>query len=295
LCEADYINKARRDTNNMSYTTLTKRGDTTEQTTSKSKARRTRKTHNSRGIRTPEAADSLRSYDDYLLLRSYFMGQRHGLRNHMLMVGGCTTGLRISDLVSLKFKDIFEDDNVTFKRSINIVEQKTGKSTLSLDDEVLITEAFQRAIVEYLDSRFWQFNREGWLFWSQKPVSYGPLKGEHVLTEESCHRIMKDAERALNLPINLGSHTFRKTFTTVLVQVVANSNSEKLRKLVDGIALGQIALRHNDIKTTMRYIKHTQGLMFGVRHKISDFFLGKTKFKSLVINYDDIFEEEEDE
>ena len=73
----------------------------------------------------PKPADSVKTLEEIEQIKKYFL-DRKGYRNYCLFIIGITTGYRISDLLSLKFSDFFEDYK-TWKREIDIVEQKTKK------------------------------------------------------------------------------------------------------------------------------------------------------------------------
>lgn len=71
----------------------------------------------------PTPADSVKTLEEIEKIKKYFLDRKE-YRNYCLFIIGITTGYRISDLLSLKFSDFFEDYK-TWKREIDIVEQKT--------------------------------------------------------------------------------------------------------------------------------------------------------------------------
>ena len=64
--------------------------------------------------------------------------------NYFVFIVGITTGYRIGDLLSLKFSHFFNED-YSFKKEIDIVEQKTNKR-----QKMPITESIQTAINLYI-------------------------------------------------------------------------------------------------------------------------------------------------
>ena len=73
----------------------------------------------------PQAADSVKTLEEIEKIKKYFLDRKE-YRNYCLFIIGITTGYRISDLLSLKFSDVFKDYGA-WKREIDIIEQKTKK------------------------------------------------------------------------------------------------------------------------------------------------------------------------
>ena len=70
----------------------------------------------------PQAADSVKTLEEIEKIKKYFLDRKE-YRNYCLFIIGITTGYRISDLLKLKFSDVFKDYG-TWKREIDIIEQK---------------------------------------------------------------------------------------------------------------------------------------------------------------------------
>jgi len=117
------------------------------------------------------------------------------LRDHCLFVLGINSGLRISDLLSLKISDVAEGKKI--KNRITLREQKTGK----LKDFPLGSSSV-KALKEYLDSRG-DYTADDWLFPSQKG---GPITRQHAW------RILSKAAKTVGITEAVGTHTLRKTF-----------------------------------------------------------------------------------
>lgn len=214
------------------------------------------------------------------------------IRDYALLTIGIATGLRASDLTSLKLKDVLKinkkNGNPVFRQSINITEQKTGKHTANTDDEVFITGAVVHAITLLLNhytSKGKTLNlKDDWLFQSKQPIKNeyitdkdgneipNPLYGEYVLTPASAHRVMKAAARKLDLPMNVGSHTMRKTFGCLHYVIASRTAS------ANPSALGEteIALRHSRTKETLRYLTIRKKRSKFIREEVSRFLLGES-------------------
>jgi len=146
-----------------------------------------------------------------------------GYRDKFMFLFGINTGLRISDILSLKVGQVRGKEHVTVK------EQKTNK----LREVVLLP--IMNEIEEYTKGRY----DEEWLFPSRK--------GNKAITKVQAYRVLRKASETANLDhIQISTHTMRKTFGYWHYQ----TNKD--------IAVLQEILNHADPSTTRRYIGITQ-------------------------------------
>lgn len=212
------------------------------------------------GKRKPHAADSIRSYEDLVAVQNYFL-DKGKVRDYMLWTVGIAFGLRISDLLNLKIRNILNDD-LTFREHITVIEQKTSKL-----NSCLITEAVVDAVTKYFDSIGWKFNLDDYLFSSRK------TKGK--MYEEYGWKIISDAGKALKLPINIGSHTMRKSFANIVACVDKSSIDMNVITKIQGL------LNHSNQQTTLRYLGKFAEMYDRARVSVSDFIMGKTDIHEL--------------
>lgn len=208
------------------------------------------------------AADSIRSYSDFKAIQDYFLAKGR-VRDWMMWTVGVSLGLRVSDLLSLKWRNVIEDDKVTIRKRIEIYEKKTGKL-----NNLLITEAVKKAISRYLVSINYTFDLDGYLFASRK--TGGKMYEEHGW------RILSRAGRELGLPIVVGSHTMRKSFANIAACVDRSTVDMNSITKVQGL------LNHSDQKVTMRYLGTYQEMFDRARVAVSDFVLGKTGIDRII-------------
>lgn len=231
---------------------------------SKSKKEITEKEYSefkSDGKRKAHPADPIRSYEDFLAIQNYFL-DKGKIRDYMMWTIGVAFGLRISDLLSLKIKNILNDD-LSFREHITIIEQKTSKL-----NNCLITEVVREAVTKYFDSINWKFNLDDFLFASKK------TKGK--MYEEYGWKILSDAGKALNLPINIGSHTMRKSFANIVACIDKSTIDMNAITKIQGL------LNHSDQRITMRYLGTFTEMYDKARQTVSDFLLGKTEQHELI-------------
>lgn len=226
------------------------------------------------GKRKAHAADAIRSYDDFKAIQQYYLNAGR-VRDWAMWTIGVSLGLRISDLLSLRFGNIIDNDKKTFKPRIQIYEQKTGKL-----NNILITESVIDAMTRYLDSIKWEFDLNGFLFPSRK------TKGK--MYEECGWRILSEAGKALNLPLVIGSHTMRKSFANIAACVDKSCIDMNAITKVQGL------LNHSDQRVTMSYLGSYQIMFDKARIAVSDFVLGKTNVNEIIAGnqytVDDVFE-----
>ena len=226
------------------------------------------------GKRKAHAADAIRSYDDFKAIQQYYLNAGR-VRDWAMWTIGVSLGLRISDLLSLRFGNLIDSDKKTFKPRIQIYEQKTGKL-----NNILITESVIDAMTRYLDSIKWEFDLDGFLFPSRK------TKGK--MYEECGWRILSEAGKALNLPLVIGSHTMRKSFANIAACVDKSCIDMNAITKVQGL------LNHSDQRVTMRYLGSYQTMFDKARIAVSDFVLGKTNVNEIIAGnqytVDDVFE-----
>ena len=138
------------------------------------------------------------------LLDKAKMAKRHdtmvaGYRNWLTFVVGINVGLRVSDLVNLKWFHFFEEDMITFVGGHNKKEQKTGKMK-----DICPNSCIKRAIIEYLDVVDIKPKYNDYVFISSRT-------GKQI-TDATVESFIKDFSKHLNLKGNYGTHTLRKTY-----------------------------------------------------------------------------------
>lgn len=153
-----------------------------------------------------------------LLKRSY--------RDYFLFVMGINTGLRISDLLKLKVKDVKNKTHITIK------ENKTDKIK-----RFRINYDLQREIERYIEN----MEEEEYLFKSRKT--------NKPIQRVQAYKILKDAAEKIGIEEEIGTHTLRKTF------------GYHFYRQTKDIALLQELFNHSSPSITLRYIGINQDII----------------------------------
>jgi integrase len=109
-------------------------------------------------------------------------------RNYVLVMTGTYTGLRISDILKLKVKDVRN------KKYIDVKEKKTNKRNI-IEINPLLRKVYKDYTVDMGDEEY--LFRKSYI---NKPI-----------TREQAWKIMKEIGEEFGVE-NLGTHTLRKTF-----------------------------------------------------------------------------------
>ncbi len=130
-------------------------------------------------------------------LKDYYRSVRPNARNYALIVLGLNSALRISDILSLKWKDVYDFSAMCFLERVEVVEKKTGKKQ-SIPLNANVREAMEALFREQEDKQ-----AEGWIFtgWQGRPIS-----------RVQAFRIVSQAAQELSLGKHISCHSLRKTF-----------------------------------------------------------------------------------
>lgn len=145
-------------------------------------------------------AQPIKDLQELERFKRYYLEARPNMRNYVLLILGLNTALRVSDLLTLQWRQVYDFTGGVFRRHICLVEQKTGKHS-----QIYLNASIQSALASYkkaLDSE-------------------RPVQPEQYLLP-SCHnipisrsqawRIIKAAAENCNISGVISPHSLRKTF-----------------------------------------------------------------------------------
>lgn len=153
------------------------------------------------------SSEPIKSLDDIQRISEWLISNER-YRDNMLFIVGINFGLRVSDLLTLRFSHLIDDD-FKFKRTFPILEKKTSKTRkVTKNRYITINDAVIDAVILYLEHTS-NVSLSDFMFRSNSNNSSGVNKPIH---RNSVEAILKDIKKNLNLEIRMATHTLRKTF-----------------------------------------------------------------------------------
>lgn len=187
------------------------------------------------------AAEPIKSMDDITRISQFLIGQKR-FRDNMLFIVGINFGLRISDLRSLRFTHIINDD-CTFRDRFPILEKKTRNTRKHQRNRyITINTAVVEAVTMYLENTP-NVRLSDYMFRSQ---SNNGVNENKPISKQAVDSMLKGIARDLGLGNRMATHSLRKTFA--YHQMVMSGNDP--RKLL----LLQKMFGHSTAAQTLDYI-----------------------------------------
>lgn len=168
---------------------------------------------------------------DIQSLKDYFLFEKPDIRNYALVVFGLNSALRISDILAIKWKDIFDFDTNTLKEHLHLNESKTKKVQV-----VKLNDNLRQAVSLLYDASPYKEPDEY--------IFYGRYGGEDHLSRSQAYRIINKASKNLGIGEHISCHSLRKTFgyhawrsgiSPVIIMAIYNHSSFDITKRYLGI------------------------------------------------------------
>lgn len=132
--------------------------------------------------------------------KEYYRKEHPNPRNYALCILGLNTALRISDILLLKWENVYDFQKEKYYSHISVKEQKTGKTS-----RIAVNHTITEVLTEYYAANKAIPSAEDYLFQSRKGIN-------RPLGRSQAFRIIKEAACGIGMNQNISCHSLRKTF-----------------------------------------------------------------------------------
>ena len=175
------------------------------------------------------AVEPIRNKKHLKRLTDHYLANKQ-FRNYVLVILGVYTALRISDLLKLRWSDVYDEEERRFRDHVTVAEKKTGKKkTFPLPPKVI--KGLRRCMEE-------QAGKCRYIFSNRR-------KKEAPIGRTQAWRILHGAVELLGIPGKIACHSLRKTWgyhawtggkiSPVLIMEAFNHSSYKVTRRYLGI------------------------------------------------------------
>lgn len=140
----------------------------------------------------------IRELTDLTQFTEYYRTIKPNLRNYTLIELGLHTALRISDVLHLQWKNVYDFELERCREHVHVLEQKTGKQ-----NHIALCECVKDALKDFFDER--KPAPEEYIF-SKNTCRQKPL------SRSQAYRIVRTAAENSIHAEHISCHSLRKTF-----------------------------------------------------------------------------------
>ncbi len=180
-------------------------------------------------------AQPIRNLEELEQLKSYYQVVSPNPRNYCLIIIGLNTALRISDILSIHWSDVYDFSKKKSRKYLQLTEQKTGKfSCILLNTSIIVALDNYR---NYITQNNRTIGEDTYLFESKDCDS-------KAISRVQAFRIVKKAAAYAEISGVISCHSLRKTFgyyawkqgvSPVLLMNIYNHSSFEVTKRYLGI------------------------------------------------------------
>ena len=144
------------------------------------------------------ATEPIRNKKNIKQLMNYYL-EKGNLRNYLLIILGIYTALRDSDLLNIKWGDVYDFERGEIRTHLNMKEKKTGKSK-----SIAINKKAAHALKEYFSAIDGYKSEGDFIFQNNR-------KSNAAISRVQAWRIIREAGDAVGIE-RISCHSLRKTF-----------------------------------------------------------------------------------
>lgn len=132
-------------------------------------------------------------------LKNYFL-KKGEMRNYTMVTMGLNTALRISDLLELSWKDVWNFSKCRFRKHLILTEQKTGKNQI-----IYMNQTCLDTLQNFKDELPVEIEPDMYIFRSRNG------NNQHI-GRNRAYMLIKNAWKELGYEGNISCHSLRKSF-----------------------------------------------------------------------------------
>ena len=169
--------------------------------------------------------DPIKNTEDIKRLKNYFL-DKGKLRNYAMVTVALNTSLRIGDLLSLRWEDVYNFKTGVYREHITLLEQKTGKRNII----ALNKEAIQA--LETLKGSLEDIAGKDYIFKSRVGLNQPIVRSYafRIIKEAVCELILEGTISCHSLRKTFGYHAWKKGVPPALIMSIYNHSSIEITK-----------------------------------------------------------------
>ena len=174
----------------------------------------------------------IRNQEDLQCFKEYYQAEKPCTRNYALCIMGLNTALRISDILRLKWKDVYDFSRNTLLSHITVTEQKTGKI-----NRIAVNTTLGEALMLLYTSQRGLPGQQDYLFQSRKGENCPLSRSQafRIVREAACHTGMEQPVSCHSLRKTFGYHAWQQGVPPALLMDIYNHSSYQITKRYLGI------------------------------------------------------------
>lgn len=179
-------------------------------------------------------AQPIRSREELEKMKVYYRYHYPSPRNELLLVIGLNTALRISDVLSLRWQDVYDFERKDFREHICITEKKTGKFSSIYMNSAIRNElkTYQR----WLKKKGETISQEKYLFCHQKEnVPISRVQAFRIIKKAADYNQIEGVISCHSLRKTFGYHAWKQGISPVLLMNIYNHSSFQVTQRYLGI------------------------------------------------------------
>ena len=164
--------------------------------------------------------------------KEYYLAEKPSPRNYTLCILGLNTALRISDILQLKWGDVYNFTEGEYYSHISIVEHKTGKM-----NQIALISTLAETLHDYYCFHKTAPSAGDYLFRSRKGHNHplGRCQAFRIIKEAACQTGMEQHVSCHSLRKTFGYHAWQQGIQPALLMDIYNHSSYRVTKRYLGI------------------------------------------------------------